>query len=66
MMPDWLQLASRINPLSYEVNALRTLMIENGNSGFGLTTDFAVLSISALVLVVFGASPIPPSCTLRG
>jgi len=59
MMPDWLQLASRINPLSYEVNALRTLMIENGNSGFGLTTDFAVLSISALVLVVVVARLYP-------
>ncbi|HMG35547.1 MAG TPA: ABC transporter permease [Blastocatellia bacterium] len=59
MMPDWLRIASRINPLSYEVDALRTLMIENGSSGFGLTTDFAVLSISALVLVVVGARLYP-------
>jgi ABC-2 type transport system permease protein len=55
LMPDWLRAVSRVNPLSYEVDALRALMLHDGASAFGLPADFAVLLGTAAVLVVVGA-----------
>jgi len=43
LMPGWLQLLARINPLTYQVDALRALMIAGGSSSFGLAVDFLVL-----------------------
>ena len=59
LMPDWLRVISHLNPLSYEVDALRALMLQNGVSSFGLAMDFAVLSISTVVLVMIGARLYP-------
>lgn len=55
LMPGWLRVVSRVNPLSYEVDALRALMLQDGVSTFGLPTDFAVLLVTTAVLVVVGA-----------
>ena len=55
LMPGWLRVVSRINPLSYEVDALRALMLRDAVSAFGLTTDYAVLLAVTAVLVVVGA-----------
>jgi ABC-2 type transport system permease protein len=55
LMPEWLRVISRINPLSYEVDALRALMLQGGVSTFGLPTDFAVLLLTTAVLVIVGA-----------
>ena len=55
LMPNWLQVISRINPLSYEVDALRALMLQDGVSSFGLPLDYAVLLVSTAVLVIIGA-----------
>lgn len=55
LMPDWLRVVSRVNPLSYQVDALRALMIQGGVSNFGLTVDFSVLLVSTVVLVMIGA-----------
>ncbi len=52
MMPPWLRVISRINPLSYEVDGLRSLMLKAGGSQFGLGVDYAVLFAVALVFVV--------------
>lgn len=49
MMPGWLRAFSHMNPLTYEVDLLRALMIEGSASIFGIATDFAVL------LAVFAA-----------
>ena len=53
IMPQWLHILARINPLSYQVDALRTLMVQGGQSIFGLGTDFAtqLVILTALVLV---------------
>jgi ABC-2 type transport system permease protein len=59
MMPNWLRVISTINPLTYEVDALRTLMLNDWPSGFGLTLDFAVLLATTLVLVLIGARLYP-------
>jgi ABC-2 type transport system permease protein len=55
LMPGWLRVISRVNPLSYEVDALRALMLQDAVSAFGLTTDYAVLLAVTAVLVVVGA-----------
>jgi ABC-2 type transport system permease protein len=35
MMPDWLKLVAKVNPLTYLVDALRSLMVQSGESAFG-------------------------------
>lgn len=59
LMPGWLRLVSRINPLSYEVDALRALMLNGGVSAFGLAVDFAVLAAALAVLVAVAARMYP-------
>jgi ABC-2 type transport system permease protein len=55
LMPGWLRVVSRVNPLSYEVDALRALMLQNGASTFGLPADYAVLLVTTAALVAVGA-----------
>jgi ABC-2 type transport system permease protein len=59
LMPFWLQIIARCNPLSYVVDALRDLMLVNGISEFGLGTDFAVLIVVTAALVMIGARLYP-------
>ncbi len=59
LMPAWLQTVSRLNPLTYEVDALRTLMLKSGASVYGLPFDFAVLIATGLVLVAIAARLYP-------
>jgi ABC-2 type transport system permease protein len=50
IMPGWLRVVARVNPLTYQVDALRALMIVGGESQFGLTTDIAVLTLTVAIL----------------
>jgi ABC-2 type transport system permease protein len=59
MMPGWLRVISRGNPLSYVVDALRALMIEGSRSGFGLPADFAVMVLTLVVLVAVATKLYP-------
>jgi ABC-2 type transport system permease protein len=43
LMPAWLSTISHVNPLTYEVDALRALMLVKGVSDYGLLLDFGVL-----------------------
>ncbi len=53
VMPGWLRLIARVNPLTYQVDALRGLMIAGGSSTMGVGTDLAVLlGVSACVVAV--------------
>ena len=45
VMPDWLRWLSAVNPLSYEVNALRALLIGMPSNGL---LDMAVLVVAAV------------------
>ena len=54
LMPNWLRYISRANPLTYEVDALRALMLHGGVSAYGLYTDFAVLLSASALLVILG------------
>jgi ABC-2 type transport system permease protein len=59
MMPGWLQVVSRGNPLTYEVDALRAMMLAGGTSSYGLGVDFAILlgTTTCLVLIAGGLYP---------
>ena len=59
IMPDWLQVISRVNPLTYEVDALRSLMLAGGTSAYGIGTDFLVLFIVAAVLIYIASRAYP-------
>jgi ABC-2 type transport system permease protein len=52
LMPDWLKVVAAVNPLSYMVDAARTMMIVGGVSEHGLGVDAAVL-LFALVLLLW-------------
>jgi ABC-2 type transport system permease protein len=52
LMPNWLRVVSRVNPLTYQVDALRALMLKAGSAEYGLALDFAVLVGATAVLVI--------------
>lgn len=58
IMPDWLKILARINPLSYEVDLLRALMLNQPSSG-GLVLDFAVLLLVSTGLILIAARLYP-------
>ena len=51
-MPAWLNVASHVNPLTYEVDALTALMLVRGTSDYGLPADFGILLATAAVLTL--------------
>jgi ABC-2 type transport system permease protein len=59
LMPGWLRLVSSVNPLTYEVDALRALMVRGGTSTFGLGIDFGVLLFACAVMLGLGARLYP-------
>jgi len=59
LMPAWLKGIAHLNPLTYEVDALRSLMLKGGSSSFGLGTDFGVLVAVTTVLVVVAGKLYP-------
>ena len=60
-MPGWLQVVARLNPLSYAVDGLRTMMLAGGASAStnSLGVDFAVVGVVAVVMIVIGARLYP-------
>lgn len=59
MMPKWLQVISLLNPLSYQVDALRNFMITNEATSFGLLLDFAVGLFVFSILVAIATRTYP-------
>jgi ABC-2 type transport system permease protein len=55
LMPGWLQVISHINPLTYEVDALRALMLAGGTSAFGIGWDLLILLFVTFGLVWIAA-----------
>ena len=51
IMPAWLLVIARLNPLTYEVDALRALMLDHGASVLGLGLDFAVLFLAVVIVI---------------
>lgn len=59
VMPGWLRAISRVNPLSYEVDGLRALMLRGGHSQFGLGLDALALFAVVAALVVIATRMYP-------
>ncbi|HET6449955.1 MAG TPA: ABC transporter permease [Spirochaetia bacterium] len=59
IMPRWLQVVSHANPLTYQVDALRGLMLAGGASTYGIGTDLGVLGAATVVLVGIAARVYP-------
>ena len=59
IMPTWLHVVARINPLSYVVDALRSLMLPGGESAFGLGVDLGLLVLTTALLVTIAARTYP-------
>ncbi len=59
LMPRWLQIVACVNPLTYEVDALRALMLRGGTSVCGLGTDFTVLLGVTIGLVMIAGRLYP-------
>jgi len=59
LMPPWLRVVARFNPLTYEVDGLRSLMLRGGASVFGLPNDFLVLAVIFAALVAIAARMYP-------
>jgi ABC-2 type transport system permease protein len=50
IMPGWLKAVAHVNPLTYQVDALRALMVQGGESHFGLGLDIVVLAAVVALL----------------
>ena len=59
IMPGWLQVISHINLLTYEVDALRALMLAGGVSAYGVGLDVSILIVAMTILVIIGARVYP-------
>jgi len=52
MMPNWLKFLSHINPLTYQVDALRGTMLANGSSIYGFGWDCIILLLTLVGLTL--------------
>jgi len=59
IMPWWLQVIAKINPLTYSVDALRSLMVAGGTSTYGIGIDILVLLAGMIALVLIGSKLYP-------
>lgn len=53
LMPQWLQSISRLNPLTYVVDALRALLLTGNYSN--IPEDIAFLSVITFILVIIAS-----------
>lgn len=59
LMPGWLRVVARVNPLTYLVDGLRATMIHGGVSRFGLGADAGIILGLLSVLVLTAARLYP-------
>ncbi len=59
IMPAWLQVVSHANPLTYEVDALRALMVAGGVSTYGIGLDLGILAATTTLLIILAARLYP-------
>ncbi|PYP86627.1 MAG: multidrug ABC transporter permease [Candidatus Angelobacter sp. Gp1-AA117] len=58
-MPGWMRVVANVNPLSYQVDALRSLMVRGGQPVFGVGFDAIVLLLILTGLVLLTARLYP-------
>ena len=59
MMPGWLRSISSFNPLTYQVDALRSFMIEGAHSEYGFGVDFVVQLVVLALLTALATNRYP-------
>lgn len=59
LMPRWLKAVSLMNPLSYEVDGLRTMMLRGSETTLGIGRDFAALLLAYSIFVVIATRVYP-------
>jgi len=59
MMPRWLGVIARLNPLTYLVDALRTLLLAHAPSTVSVPVDFGVMAVVFVALVGIAARLYP-------
>jgi ABC-2 type transport system permease protein len=59
IMPRWLQAVSHGNPLTYQVDALRAMMLAGGSSSYGVGIDFLILTAACTALVIVASKLYP-------
>ena len=59
LMPEWLQSVARVNPLTYGVDGLRSVMLRGGVSQYGLLQDFSVLLLATAASVAVASRIYP-------
>ena len=59
IMPAWLQAVAHLNPLTYQVDALRALMIDGAPSTYPIALDIGVLAVTVVVLVAIASRLYP-------
>lgn len=59
LMPSWLQVLARLNPLTYQVDALRSLMVVGGSATFPIGLDVGVLALTLVCLLAVAARLYP-------
>ncbi|HEX8011062.1 MAG TPA: ABC transporter permease [Casimicrobiaceae bacterium] len=59
IMPDWLKWIAHVNPLTYQVDGLRSLMLAGGRTSLGLDLDFIVLAATLALLVAVAGRMYP-------
>ncbi|MBN2083502.1 ABC transporter permease [bacterium] len=55
IMPNWLKVVARVNPLTYQVDALRGLMVVGGVSHYSIALDLGMLLGITTVFVLLGS-----------
>jgi ABC-2 type transport system permease protein len=56
LMPGWLQGISTVNPLSYEVDGLRGVLLGTSSN---IVLDFAVLVVALLISITVASALLP-------
>ena len=62
LMPDWLKVVSHLNPLTYQIDGLRALLLPPPAAAvahIGLLSDYGVLTVTLLALVAVAAKLYP-------
>lgn len=59
LMPRWIKVVAAVNPLTYEVDGLRMLMLKTAVNPAALARDFPVLFVISVVLLAIGTRLYP-------
>ena len=60
LMPGWLQAVSRLNPLTYQIDGLRTLLLPAATTApMSLWRDYGVLGVTLIALILVAARLYP-------